>query len=283
MTIKRVMVVGSGQMGSGIAQVLALAGYQVVLNDIKEEFVQKGLQGIQKQLERSVEKGRLEEEAKKQALELIESSVSYGDAKDVDLVIEAATENREIKLNIFKELDEVTPEHAILATNTSSLSITEIAAATNRPNQVVGLHFFNPVPVMKLIEINIGLTTDDATVQAMKALSERLGKTAIEVKDSPGFVVNRILIPMINEAIFVVHEGISTVEEVDEAMKLGANHPMGPLALADYIGLDTVLAIMNVLYEGYKDSKYRPNQLLRKYVEAGKLGKKTKEGFYKYD
>lgn len=283
MTIKRVMVVGSGQMGSGIAQVLALAGYQVVLNDIKEEFVQKGLQGIQKQLERSVEKGRLEEEAKKQALELIESSVSYSDAKDVDLVIEAATENREIKLNIFKELDEVTPEHAILATNTSSLSITEIAAATNRPNQVVGLHFFNPVPVMKLIEINIGLTTDDATVQAMKALSERLGKTAIEVKDSPGFVVNRILIPMINEAIFVVHEGISTVEEVDEAMKLGANHPMGPLALADYIGLDTVLAIMNVLYEGYKDSKYRPNQLLRKYVEAGKLGKKTKEGFYKYD
>lgn len=283
MTIKRVMVVGSGQMGSGIAQVLALAGYQVVLNDIKEEFVQKGLQGIQKQLERSVEKGRLEEEAKNQALELIESSVSYSDAKDVDLVIEAATENREIKLNIFKELDEVTPEHAILATNTSSLSITEIAAATNRPNQVVGLHFFNPVTVMKLIEINIGLTTDDATVQAMKALSERLGKTAIEVKDSPGFVVNRILIPMINEAIFVVHEGISTVEEVDEAMKLGANHPMGPLALADYIGLDTVLAIMNVLYEGYKDSKYRPNQLLRKYVEAGKLGKKTKEGFYKYD
>lgn len=282
MSLKRVMVVGSGQMGAGIAQVLAQAGYEVVLNDIKDEFVERGLNGIKKQLEKAVEKGRLEAEAKDKALAAISPSTSYEDAKDVDLVIEAATENREIKLNIFRELDRLAPEHAILATNTSSLSITDIAAVTKRPNKVVGLHFFNPVPVMKLIEINVGLTTDAETVEAMKEVSANLKKTAIEVKDSPGFVVNRILIPMINEAVFVLHEGVSSVEEIDEAMKLGANHPMGPLALADYIGLDTVLAIMNVLYDGYKDPKYRPCQLLRKYVEAGKLGKKTGEGFYKY-
>lgn len=282
MTIKRVMVVGSGQMGSGIAQVLALAGYEVLLNDIKQEFVDRGLAGIEKQMAKLVEKGRLEAAEKDKALSAIQSSVNYQDAKDVDLVIEAATENRSIKLDIFKELDQITPDHAILASNTSSLSITDIAAVTGRPGKVVGLHFFNPVPVMKLIEINIGLTTDQETVAAMKEVSEKLGKTAIEVKDSPGFVVNRILIPMINEAIFVLHEGISTVEEIDEAMKLGANHPMGPLALADYIGLDTVLAIMNVLYDGYKDPKYRPCQLLRKYVEAGQLGKKTGRGFYTY-
>lgn len=282
MTIKRVMVVGSGQMGSGIAQVLALAGYEVLLNDIKQEFVDRGLAGIEKQMAKLVEKGRLEAAEKDKALSAIQSSVNYQDAKDVDLVIEAATENRSIKLDIFKELDQITPDHAILASNTSSLSITDIAAVTGRPGKVVGLHFFNPVPVMKLIEINIGLTTDQETVAAMKEVSEKLDKTAIEVKDSPGFVVNRILIPMINEAIFVLHEGISTVEEIDEAMKLGANHPMGPLALADYIGLDTVLAIMNVLYDGYKDPKYRPCQLLRKYVEAGQLGKKTGRGFYTY-
>ena len=185
-------------------------------------------------------------------------------------------------LNIFKQLDEITPAHAILASNTSSLSITEIAAATNRPNQVVGLHFFNPVPVMKLIEINIGLTTDEATVAAMREVGESLNKTLVEVKDAPGFVVNRILIPMINEAIIVLNEGISTAAEIDEAMKAGANHPMGPLALADLIGLDTVLAIMNVLYEGYSDSKYRPAQLLKKKVEAGHLGRKTGQGFFEY-
>lgn len=234
MTIKRVMVVGSGQMGAGIAQVLAVSGYEVVLNDIKDEFVQKGLTGIQKRLEKSVEKGRLEEETKKQALDRIQTSVSYEDASDVDLVIEAATENRKIKLEIFKELDRISPEHTILATNTSSLSITDIAATTGRPNKVVGLHFFNPVPVMKLIEINIGLTTDEETVQAMKDVSEKLGKTAVEVKDTPGFVVNRILIPMINEAIFVVQEGISTVEEIDEAMKLGANHPLSSQDMLDW-------------------------------------------------
>lgn len=282
MEINKVLVIGSGQMGSGIAQILAQAGYQVILNDIKQEFVERGLGNINKQLTKLVEKGRLEETDKDNYLSNIIPSVNYEDAKDVDLVIEAATENRELKLNIFKQVSEIVKAEAILATNTSSLSITEIATVTNRPNKVIGLHFFNPVPVMQLIELNIGLTTDRATVDAMKEVSTRLGKIAIEVKDSPGFVVNRILIPMINEAIFVLSEGIATVEEIDEAMKLGANHPMGPLALADYIGLDTVQSIMNVLYDGYKDTKYRPCHLLRKYVEAGKLGRKTGSGFYNY-
>lgn len=282
MSIKKVMVIGSGQMGSGIAQVLAQAGYTVVLNDINQTFVDGGLGKIVKQLDRSVEKGRMSEEDAQAAKGRISTSIDYADANDVDLVIEAATENREIKLSIFKQLDEITPAHAILASNTSSLSITEIAAATKRPNQVVGLHFFNPVPVMKLIEINVGLTTDEATIQAMREVGDSLGKTLVEVKDAPGFVVNRILVPMINEAIIVLNEGISTAAEIDEAMKAGANHPMGPLALADLIGLDTVLAIMNVLYEGYSDSKYRPAQLLKKKVEAGHLGRKTGRGFFEY-
>ena len=282
MSINKVMVIGSGQMGSGIAQVLAQAGYTVILNDINQTFVDGGLGKIVKQLDRSVEKGRMSEEEAQAAKGRISTSIDYADANDVDLVIEAATENREIKLSIFKQLDEITPAHAILASNTSSLSITEIAAATKRPNQVVGLHFFNPVPVMKLIEINVGLTTDEATVAAMREVGDKLGKTLVEVKDAPGFVVNRILIPMINEAIIVLNEGISTAAEIDEAMKAGANHPMGPLALADLIGLDTVLAIMNVLYEGYSDSKYRPAQLLKKKVEAGHLGRKTGHGFFEY-
>ena len=282
LSINKVMVIGSGQMGSGIAQVLAQAGYSVILNDIKQEFVDGAVAKISKQLDRSVEKGRLAAADAEATVARIVTSVDYADAKDVDLVIEAATERRDIKLNIFKQLDEITPAHAILASNTSSLSITEIAAATNRPNQVVGLHFFNPVPVMKLIEINIGLTTDEATVAAMREVGESLNKTLVEVKDAPGFVVNRILIPMINEAIIVLNEGISTAAEIDEAMKAGANHPMGPLALADLIGLDTVLAIMNVLYDGYSDSKYRPAQLLKKKVEAGHLGRKTGQGFFEY-
>ena len=282
LSINKVMVIGSGQMGSGIAQVLAQTGYSVILNDIKQEFVDGAVAKISKQLDRSVEKGRLAAADAEATVARIVTSVDYADAKDVDLVIEAATERRDIKLNIFKQLDEITPAHAILASNTSSLSITEIAAATNRPNQVVGLHFFNPVPVMKLIEINIGLTTDEATVAAMREVGESLNKTLVEVKDAPGFVVNRILIPMINEAIIVLNEGISTAAEIDEAMKAGANHPMGPLALADLIGLDTVLAIMNVLYEGYSDSKYRPAQLLKKKVEAGHLGRKTGQGFFEY-
>lgn len=276
------MVVGSGQMGSGIAQVMAQNGYDVILNDIKEEFVQKGLEKISKQLDRDVQKGRRTEEEKQDILNRFTLSTEYKDAADVQLVIEAATENKTIKLDIFKQLGEIAPAETILASNTSSLSITEIARATNRPDKVIGMHFFNPVPVMKLVEVNRALTTSKETADTIQELSRKIGKTAIDVKDSPGFAVNRILIPMINEAIFTVFEGVATAEEVDEAMKLGANHPMGPIALADYIGLDVCLAIMEVLYEGFNDPKYRPCPLLKKYVEAGRLGKKTGQGFYTY-
>jgi 3-hydroxybutyryl-CoA dehydrogenase len=273
MTIKNVMVVGSGQMGGGIVQVLATSGYTVYMNDIKQEFVDKGL-------EKS--KTKTEEEVAA-ILERIIPSTTYEDAKKVDLVIEAATENKKIKLSIFEQLDEIAPEHTILATNTSSLSITEIATATNRPDKVIGMHFFNPVPLMKLVEINHGLATSKETADKIVEVSESIRKVSIDIKDSPGFAVNRILIPMINEAIFVLDEGVATAEEIDQSMMLGANHPMGPLALADYIGLDTVLAIMNVLYDGFKDPKYRPALLLKKYVEAGWLGNKTGRGFYEHN
>lgn len=269
-------------MGSGIAQVLAQAGCEVILNDIKEEFVQRGIDNITEKLDRDVEKGRKSQDEKRAILSRLTSSSSTEDAKDVQLVIEAATENKQIKLEIFRELDNITPAETILASNTSSLSITEIGQATNRPDRVIGMHFFNPVPVMKLVEVIRGLATSDETTAAIQNLAEKLSKTAVEVKDSAGFAVNRILIPMINESIFTLHEGVATMEEIDAAMKLGANHPMGPLALADYIGLDVVLAIMNVLYEGFGDSKYRPCPLLKKYVEAGWLGKKTGRGFYMY-
>ena len=282
MKIEKIMVIGSGQMGSGIAQVLAEAGYTVYVNDIKEEFVEKGIAIIHAWLDKAVARGRQTQEVADQVRKNLIPSTDYQDAKDAQLVIEAATENRDIKLQIFKQLAEITSEETILATNTSSLSITEIAAATSRPEKVIGMHFFNPVPLMKLVEINRGIQTDDATAAAIKELSEAIGKTSIDIKDSPGFAVNRILIPMINEAIFALGEGVATAKEIDEAMKLGANHPMGPLALADYIGLDTCLAIMLVLYNGFNDSKYRPAPLLKKYVEAGWLGKKTNRGFYSY-
>lgn len=282
MTINKIMVVGSGTMGSGIAQVMAQNGYEVILNDIKPEFVERGLQSITKQLDKAVSKDKMTEQEKEATLKRLTASTDYTDAEDVQLVIEAATENKNIKLDIFKKLAEITPEDAILASNTSSLSITEIANATSRPEKVIGMHFFNPVPVMKLVEVTRALTTDDQTAQTILDLSQSIGKSAIDVTDSPGFVVNRVLIPMINEAVFTVYEGVATMEEVDDSMKMGANHPMGPIALADYIGLDVCLAIMTVLYEGFNDSKYRPCPLLKKYVEAGRLGRKTGRGFYEY-
>ena len=277
------MVVGSGQMGSGIAQVLAQTGYQVVMNDMKEELVQRGLAKITKQLDRDIQKGRKTDEEKAALLSRIEVSSNLEDAKDVQLVIEAATENKEIKLEIFRKLDEIAPENTILATNTSSLPITEIAAVTKRPEKVIGMHFFNPVPVMKLVEVNSGLATSEETFSIVEDLAKEMKKVPVAIKDFPGFAVNRILIPMINEAIYTVYEGISTPEGIDEVMKLGANHPMGPITLADYIGLDTCLAIMEVLYEGFGDPKYRPCPLLRKYVEAGWLGVKSGRGFYVYN
>lgn len=282
MDVKKIMVIGAGQMGSGIAQVAVQAGVSVVLNDIKEEFVDRGFGVITKNFDRAVAKGKMTEEAKNAALSLITRSTSLDDAKDVDVVIEAAVENMAIKSEIFKTLDKVTPAHAILATNTSSLPITEIAAVTSRPAQVIGMHFFNPVPVMKLVEIIRGIATSDETYKAVEALTLKMEKVPVEITDSPGFAVNRMLIPMINEAIFCVYEGVGTPEAIDSVMKFGANHPMGPIALADLIGLDTCLAIMDVLYEGFKDPKYRACPLLRKMVKAGWLGQKSGRGFYDY-
>ncbi|MCG8400894.1 MAG: 3-hydroxybutyryl-CoA dehydrogenase [Firmicutes bacterium] len=283
MEIKKVMVVGAGQMGSGIAQVAAAAGCEVVLNDIKDEFVQRGLGIIDKNLGRDVKKERLDEAGKAAVLSRIKPSTVLADAAHVDIVIEAAVENMEIKEKIFRELDATAPAHAILATNTSSLPITQIAAVTKRPEKVIGMHFMNPVPVMKLVEIIRGLATADETYAAVKELSERMGKVPVEVNDAPAFVSNRVLLPMINEAVYCVYEGIATPEAVDQVMKLGMNHPMGPLALADLIGLDTCLSVMEVLHDGFGDSKYRPCPLLRKYVAAGWLGRKTGRGFYVYD
>ncbi|HEU5139188.1 MAG TPA: 3-hydroxybutyryl-CoA dehydrogenase [Bacillales bacterium] len=282
MAIEKIMVIGAGQMGSGIAQVCAASGYEVILNDIKEDFIQRGLDSIKKRLERQVEKGRLEEADVAKTLNRLKPSADLAAAGDVDLVIEAATENMEVKTNLFARLDELAPEHAILATNTSSLPITEIAAETKRPEQVIGMHFMNPVPVMKLVEVIRGLATSDEVYKSVEETAEALGKQPVEVNDYPGFVSNRILMPMINEAIYTVYEGVAEPEAVDKVMKLGMNHPMGPLTLADFIGLDTCLYIMEILHEGFGDDKYRPCPLLRKYVKAGWLGKKAGKGFYDY-
>ncbi|RSK29993.1 3-hydroxybutyryl-CoA dehydrogenase [Bhargavaea beijingensis] len=283
MDIKHVMVIGAGQMGGGIAQVCAQAGFDVTLNDISEEAYEKGLGVITKNLSRGVEKGRMTEEEKEAALGRIRKSTDLSDAQHADLIIEAAVEKMAIKQSIFKQLDEHAQEHAILSTNTSALPITEIAAVTNRPGQVIGMHFMNPVPVMKLVEIIRGLATTDETYQAVEEMTRKLSKTPVEVNDYPGFVSNRVLMPMINEAIFTLYEGVATKEAIDEVMKLGMNHPMGPLQLADFIGLDTCLYIMEVLQDGFGDPKYRPCPLLRKYVNAGWLGKKSGRGFYIYE
>lgn len=283
MGIQKVMVIGAGQMGSGIAQVCAMSGYEVLLHDLKDEYVEKGLGTIAKNLSRQVEKGKMESEEKDAILSRLTSSTNLKNAAAVDLVIEAAVENMEIKTRIFAELDEIMPRHVILASNTSSLPITEIAAATKRPEKVIGMHFMNPVPVMKLVEVIRGLATADEVYQEVEKMAESLNKVPVEVNDFPGFVANRILMPMINEAIYTLYEGVATKEAIDDVMKLGMNHPMGPLTLADFIGLDTCLYIMETLHQGLGDDKYRPCPLLRKYVKAGWLGKKSGRGFYEYN
>lgn len=283
MIIDKVLVIGAGQMGSGIAQVCAMSGYDVILHDIKDEFVQKGIQSISKNLNRQVEKGKISDEEKQNILSRLTASTDIQNAAGVDLVIEAAIENMEIKSKLFTQLDEIAPKHAILATNTSSLPITEIAAATKRPEQVIGMHFMNPVPVMKLVEVIRGLATADEVYEAIEDMAKKLSKVPVEVNDFPGFVANRILMPMINEAVYTLYEGVASKEDIDSVMKLGMNHPMGPLTLADFIGLDTCLYIMETLHEGFGDDKYRPCPLLRKYVKAGWLGKKNGRGFYEYN
>ena len=282
MEIKVFGVVGAGQMGNGIAQVAATSGLQVIMNDINDEFVQRGFNNIQKILSRSVEKGKISEDEKNAILGRIKLSTDINDMKDADFVVEAATENEAIKFTIFENLDKICPQHAILATNTSSIPIGRIASKTKRPEKVIGMHFMNPVPVMKLVEVIPGLATSEETLKITWELAEKFGKTPAKSEDYPGFIANRVLMPMINEAIYCLYHGVGTREDIDTVMKLGMNHPMGPLALADLIGLDTCLAIMETLYNGFSDSKYRPCPLLRKYVEAGWLGRKTGKGFYEY-
>lgn len=283
MDVKTMGVVGAGQMGSGIAQVAAVSGLEVVMSDINEDLVRKGVQTIAKILNRSVEKGNMSPEDKEEVLGRIKTTVDNKDLSAADLVVEAATENEAVKFKIFRNLDEICGPEAILATNTSSIPIGRIAAQTNRPEKVIGMHFMNPVPVMKLVEVIPGLATSDHTFETVWDLTVKFGKTPVKATDYPAFIANRILMPMINEAIYCLYHGVGKREDIDTVMKLGMNHPMGPLALADLIGLDTCLAIMETLYNGFSDSKYRPCPLLRRYVEAGWLGRKAGRGFYKYD
>ena len=283
MAIQTLGVIGAGQMGSGIAQVAAVSGLTVVMNDIKPEYVQRGLASIDKILTRNVEKGKLGAEEKAAVLKRIQISVDLKDMTTADFVVEAATENEPLKFQIFRSLDEYCRPDVVLATNTSSIPIGRIASQTSRPEKVIGMHFMNPVPLMKLVEVIRGIATSDETFKATWGLALKFDKTPAESNDYPGFIANRILMPMINEAVYCLFHGVGTREDIDTVMKLGMNHPMGPLALADLIGLDTCLAIMETLYEGFCDSKYRPCPLLRKYVEAGWLGRKSGKGFYDYN
>jgi 3-hydroxyacyl-CoA dehydrogenase len=282
MEIKKIMVIGAGQMGGGIAQVSAQAGFETIQYDITMDLVNKGIALIEKNLARDVAKGKRTEEEKASIMGRIKPSISLEDASDCDLIVEAIVENFDIKKKVFAELDRIAPAHAILASNTSSLPITQIAACTGRPAQVIGMHFMNPVPVMKLVEIIRGLATTDEVYETIEAASIKMGKVPVWCKDVPGFISNRVLQVMINEALWELYEGVAPAENIDNIMKLGMNHPMGPCALADLIGLDTVLAILNVMYQGYGDPKYRPSPLLKQYVQAGWLGRKTGKGIYDY-
>ena len=275
-------VVGAGTMGNGIAQVAARAGFEVVMRDVADEFLSRGMKAIDKSLQRDVDKERLSADEKSAIVGRIKTATDLGALKDAFIVVEAVTEDFDVKAEVFRALDQITNPEAILASNTSSISITKLGAATKRPDKVIGMHFMNPVPVMKLVEVIRSAATSDETYEQVRALTEKLGKTPLDCNDYPGFISNRVLMPMINEAIFALYEGVATRESIDGIMKLGMNHPMGPLTLADFIGLDVCLAIMNVLHDGFSDSKYRPCPLLKRYVDAGWLGRKTGRGFYEY-